>query len=254
MRKVGILAVAPGAVALALLATPAGAGFKYHEFQTPKEQLRANVRTVALRPVLAQPKVANREAVIRQIETELTTSLEAAGFRVIPSTAFDAVWRDNARRLGGVFDVVTGKLDDDKFDTCYEYTARELARLHGIDAIVIATLMKGALDGGFIRQHRGGSLAYAVGDPVFLHGQELRTSKPDELQMIQGSFLDLGLYDLAGLSVYTTSVPVEWTRVYWNRSYIDREEAPWSHSGRNAAAVREAIRPLEPDPAPQPAP
>jgi hypothetical protein len=253
MRKVRARVLAPAAAALAFLATHAVAGFEYHKFQTPKGHLLASVRTIALRPVFGPPKLANREAVVRQFETEVTATLEGAGFRVIPSTAFEQVWRDNARRLGGVFDVVTGELDDQKFDTCYEYTARELARLHGIDAIAIVSLTTGAIDGGFIRQLRGGSLAYAVGDSMVLHGKELRTSKHDELQFIQGSFLDLGLYDLAGVSVYTTSVPVEWNRVYWNRSYVDREDAPWSHPERNSAAVREAVRPLEKSDEPEPA-
>jgi hypothetical protein len=235
------------ALAAAVLAFPAmpARAYEYHEFSQAKEQVLATVRTIALRPVALPARFENREAIQRQFETELTAALVAAGFRVVPGADFDAVWRQNARRLGGVFDIVTGELADDKFNTCYEYTARELARLYDVDAIAILALTPGAVQGGFARQHHGGYLAYAVGDPVVIGGKELRTSRFDELQVIYGGHFEFGLYDLAGLSLYSTKVPVDWYRIYWNRSYIQREEPPLSNPTRNSAAVREAVRPLQ---------
>lgn len=233
------------ALVLALLVVPASAQVEYHRFSQSKDQVLATVRTIALRPISSPPRFDNRDAIVRQFETELSAALVAAGFRVVPSTVFNSVWRENASRLGGVFDIVTGKVDDAKFDTCYEYTARELARLHEVDAIAILSVTSGSIRGGFARQHHGGYLAYVAGDPVVIGGQELRTSRFDELQMIHGAVFELGLYDLAGLGLYSSAVPVEWNRIFWNRSYIDRPEPVLSDAARNSAAVRTAVRPLE---------
>jgi hypothetical protein len=56
----------------------------------------------------------------------MAETLESAGFRVVRSAEFDRLWGAFVGATGAVFDPVTGKVDEQRFEVVEEYVYREL--------------------------------------------------------------------------------------------------------------------------------
>lgn len=108
----------------------------YNPFKVPQEQIKSKVKVVALAPINFPGDMEDTEPLKAKFEFLIEAKLRQAGFMVVPSREYDAVWKQTIEKLGGVFDPLTGKRDEAKFKTVREHTLRELATRTKADALL----------------------------------------------------------------------------------------------------------------------
>ncbi len=106
----------------------------YNPFKTPQAEIKNKVKVVALAPVSVG--VDNPDPVKAKFEALVTAKLQEGGFTVVPSTEYGAIWKQMTETLGGFFDPMTGKRDDQKFKTLRQHAMRELAAKTNADGLM----------------------------------------------------------------------------------------------------------------------
>ena len=202
---------------------PAAAG-SFNPYAVPREQVQARVHTIALNRVVLPPGTADADAVRDRFESLIMARLQAQGFKTVPAAAYEEVWGAMSARVGGVFNPVTGRADEKKFETVREHTARELEHRHGADAILDAFVTVGyALPGTTFGLPMG---HYALwGQAIPWQGKPIPEPPVNRPQQVRATYLDVILRDLAGTKLYGIRLGIEWVRVYVARSYEDRPPA-----------------------------
>src|SRR5262245_38025372 len=87
----------------------------YDPFQIPEEQLRQQIHTVALVPLMVSPDLVDIERVRPQIEPRAIAMLREGGFEVVPPNEWDERWLAVAREAGEIWDPVTGERNDERY-------------------------------------------------------------------------------------------------------------------------------------------
>jgi hypothetical protein len=70
------------------------------------------------------------------IEPRVVERLERGGFRIVPSAAFDALWRSAAATVGDVYDRKTGERNKERWEAVEAAVYLDLAAKHGADAVL----------------------------------------------------------------------------------------------------------------------
>lgn len=224
------LALVPGVA-------PAAAGENtggYDPFVIPAARFHAEVKKVALVPIDISGSPETFGAVRNDVETRFAQALAAQGFQVVASAEYRRVWSTLAGRLGGVYDPVTGEPVTEKWKTCFDLVARELARDHAVDAVVMPVLSYGSMDwssSGFL------GLATVMGEQVTMHGKSVRGMGPLAANRIVGSWFGVVVRDLAGAELFDLRYPIQWSRVFSARSWADRPDGEF----RDPADVQRAV-------------
>jgi len=105
------------------------------------EELGSKSRTIALVPLDTPDWIPNGETVQRKFESLIAGKLKEANFDVLPSEVYDRKWKEMAKKVGGLYDRITGKRDKQKFDAVREHTLRELHREYGEVFILYPSLV-----------------------------------------------------------------------------------------------------------------
>lgn len=220
---------------------PGSGAEEFDPYEIPQEQFQARVHTVALKPFGVPWDTANNDAVRQTFETLITEGLRAKGYTVVSSAEYEKVWQQMSERLGGTFDTVTGEARKAEYDAAREHSGRELARLHGVDAILEAFIYID--DAPF-----GGFFAYSTWDESLRwQGRTIPVATWTRPQKVFGAHLNVVIRDLAGTKLYGIACGIEWTAVYAARGY--EEKAPhllYDEPDRNRRAVDIDLRPLIP--------
>jgi hypothetical protein len=95
------------------------------------EELTSKNRTIALAPLDTPDWITNGETVQRKFESFIVGKLKEANFDVLLSEVYDRIWKEMAGKMGGLYDRITGKRDEKKFNAVREHTLRELHRQYG---------------------------------------------------------------------------------------------------------------------------
>lgn len=233
------------AAAVLLLAAAFAAGpsaaESFDPYAIPKEQFQARVHTIVLKPLDLRAKTPNADAVRQQFEALLTGGLRAKGYTVVPSREYERIWREMSARLGGTFDPVTGEPVKEKYEAAREHTARELARLHGADAILDPYIR--ISDAGW-----GGFFVFSTWhEALRWQGGQIVAAPATMPQRVLGAFLNVVISDLAGIELYGMRAGIEWTAVYAARGHEDKPiEQIYDEPDRNQHAVDIALERLIP--------
>lgn len=226
-RRTWRRASAAAAFVLLFAAIPSARADGYNPFRAPKERVIRDVHAIALAPTWLPADLQANTEVSARLEAMLTKELEALGLRVVGSAAYERIWLQNASQLGNLYDPVTGQSDADKVKTCRRYTARELGRTSGVDAVAILLVSRGLLVDGW-------------GEPLTWQGSRLDTSDFS----VRGTWLTFGLTDLEGADLYVMERPIEWSDVYAWRGHEKRADGELVRESNNALAVQNVVRDL----------
>jgi hypothetical protein len=101
------------------------------------DQLRARVRRVALLPPRLPEWLGDRPDARSTIEDEVSRFFSAAGFELIESAAYQAEYDRLNREAGGIYDVVTGELREDRARAVHESALREVVSKRSADGHVL---------------------------------------------------------------------------------------------------------------------
>ena len=107
-------------------------------FKVERNQILSKVKTIAIVPIEIPRKMDRAPQIAERYESLITAELKRAGFNVIPSKEYVAVWDPMVKQIGGIFDPKTGELDQKKFKTVRELSFREMASKKKVDAFLIA--------------------------------------------------------------------------------------------------------------------
>lgn len=238
-RSAGARWMIGGAAGLLALAAAAGAE-DFDPYKIPRAQFAARVHTIALKPLWLPVGTPQPERVRQTFEALLADGLRAKGYAVVPSSAYETLWRQMSERLGGTYDPVTGDARKEAHDAARDHTGRELARLHQIDAVLDAAIGIGRASFG-----RGLFSYYTWDEPLRWQGRSLGTYIDDVPQQVLGAYLNVVITDLAGVELYGIRAPIEWTAVYVGRGFEKKPPAEiYDEAERNQRAVALDLEPL----------
>lgn len=228
------------ALLFAALAGPARGDGEYDPYRIPREQFREQVSRVALRPLELPDGTANAERVRAEFERLITEALQRRGYGVVPSRVYADTWLRFATDLGGIFDPVTGRPDDKKYELAWQHTARELERSQDVDAVLSARIAFDVMPAGI-----GFWYWEAAGQPLRWRGQAVLSAPNQQPQRVEGPYLTLLIHDRAGVLLYDIRVPLAWARVYMAGGY---EEVPpgelYADHERNQETLEKLLAPL----------
>lgn len=222
------------AIAIAAVAATGPARADFDPFEMPKDLFTRTVRKLAMAPPALPHGTVGPEALRERLEQAVARRLESRGYAVIPAATYRKHWTEYSEKLGGVFDPITGDTHADIHKTAYEFTARDLQKRHGADAVAFTWVKVETLPvwkaPGFI--FRG--FEAANGEPVLWNGKPL----DDRPQAVLGTRLNLRIDNLAGDTMYGISFPIEITAVYANSGYWEK---PVGERFRNEAWINKAV-------------
>jgi len=108
----------------------------YNPFRVPQSDFYLKIRTIAMSPLVVPKWVGSSEAVRSKMEDRIKTQLEESGFKIIPREKFQEIWDRFLDQMGGYFDPLTGKIDNEKLETIRSYARREMSLKYGADAFL----------------------------------------------------------------------------------------------------------------------
>ena len=105
-------------------------------FTLAHDEFYARVKTIAIAPLTTPADLANPEQVEKKFEPLIATMLRNAGYRVVPSKEYAALFEQATGKQGGYFDAYSGKLDAAKHDAALKATREGLAAKFDVDAVL----------------------------------------------------------------------------------------------------------------------
>jgi hypothetical protein len=220
-----------------LLLAAVGSADEYDPYKIPKKQFSREVRVVALQPAQVPLVLKDPDDVRRRFEKLVRFALESKGYKIVDPVLVEQQWVAMSQKVGGVYDPVTGKADEAKAKAVREFTGRELARAHAIDAFLVVRITYDSIDPW---TGQTGFLWSSAGEPLTWKGERLA----DMPQRVVGAFLSIIIFDLAGDMLYSIRAPIQWTVVFAARSYDERPRQELFADERNRRAVELTLEPL----------
>lgn len=225
-----------GIVAILLASTAAGADFDPHKI--PRDEFRRRVRTIALRPLFIPPEIENADTVRVRFEALITAALQRKGYTVIASRELEQTWQQLSEKTGGVYDPITGKPDEKKLETVKNYTARELAQRHKVNAVVASYISLNAVLPG-VSPWTGRIDLW--GDPITFNGGTVAAMP----QRVVAAILNVAIYDTDWVELYEMWAGIEWVKVFILRGYdVKPTGRAYNDDNRNQHAIDLIFDPL----------
>ncbi|MCR9092594.1 MAG: hypothetical protein NXI30_00115 [bacterium] len=223
----------------------APAGAEYDPFKVSKERFRQDVKRIVVRPIRVPADLDGGERIVKRVMHAVGSRLEQMGYEVVEDASFDALWRRFAEEVGGVYDTTTGVADEKKFELVREYTLRELASEHDVDAYVHLNFFSRVAQPRY-RRVLNSSLT-ALGDDLTWKDQGMPFAEglPVWPQLVVGQWLGMSIYDVRGVVLYGVSYPIAWSRIYAARSFEDRPSAEVYTGDDLDEATRMIVRHLD---------
>ena len=238
MPRVWTGALGLGAV---LLLTGCGAKTHYNPFRVPPEQLRSQVKVLALMPMDAPQNLEDPSTATRTMLHIIEAALRSAGLSVVPADEVKVIWDSVAAQRTGFYDPRTGARDQEKLKAFRMDVYRELKARFAIDALLFSRLAvveaklerdkarwdgtsEGASRKGFWKAVLGVSHSGTI--PALSLQLFLLDTDEGELYVNSGGIQVLGKVDPAG-----------------NFNAVSREQL-FSRADRNVRAVNLALNPF----------
>jgi hypothetical protein len=126
-----------GALILPLISLSCATQTKYNPFKIEQGEFFSNTKNIGLLPVFVPTDIINdSDSVKANFESLITAKLREAGFSVVPSKEYSAIWKQMTEQVGGYFDPISGKRDEAKFNTVREHAFRELSTKFNVDVLL----------------------------------------------------------------------------------------------------------------------
>jgi len=237
MRSLGLFW---GFLALALTASSCAVTTPYNPFKIPEDQLRAKVKVIALAPLNLPTNLEDPAPVQSKYESLIEAKLREAGFTVVPSREYAAIWKQMIEQLGGFFDPLTGKRDEQKYKTVREHTLREVGFKTKADALLDFAIAVVKANFGANRASWNGTTEELVPGgalTAFLIGGSSGT--------VGALSLFVALSDLNGVNMYANAGGIQLLSKLSGRNFVTvpRHEL-FADEERNRQAVNIALNPL----------
>lgn len=203
----------------------------YDPFLIPAAELRSRVRTIALAPLRVSASVAEREFAREQIEPMVSARLSAGGFQVIASAEMEKLWRSAAGDVGDLFDPVTGRIDQERYDAVEASVYHELRAQHDADAVLWLRI-----DTVELYLATRNATFCGTTDAVYWPGGQLGTL--EQATLVIASCLYTNLYDMEERELYGIRSGLETIETFARQT---RAERPLGERLKDRGRLREAV-------------
>ena len=112
----------------------------YDPFRVPRESFYGDLKIVALAPVDVPGVVDNAEELRTRFARLIQERLEGAGLKVVGPSQVGPVMLAEGAKVGGLYDPVTGQVDESKRKAFVQACGAELYAKYGVDALLRADL------------------------------------------------------------------------------------------------------------------
>lgn len=109
-------------------------------FTLAHDEFYAKVRTIAIAPLTAPADLTDPEPVAGKFEPLIAAILRDAGYDVVPSQEYAALFEQAKDKQGGYFDAYSGKRDDEKYAATLKATRAGLAAKFNADAVLYPSI------------------------------------------------------------------------------------------------------------------
>ena len=191
---------------------------QFNPFVTPETAVYDVARVISLAPFAEPAGLAVPDSILQLFETLIDSALSSGGFSTVPEDAYAAAWQAILEDLGGIYDPMTGQLDNEKYRVAEQRIAHEMSEQFGANAFLYPELV--LVDAEFANgvakwdgtsqsvasfwEHLGETLsALASG----LSNGGYSTNYPSGT--VSAVSLRVGLYDLEGSELYTNWAGIE---------------------------------------------
>jgi len=199
-------------------------------FQVPEAEVRAQVRTVALVPLVASQDLVEVERVRSVIEPRAIAMLREGGFAVIPPDEWEQRWLAAAREAGEIWDPVTGARDDERYGAVRDELLRTLQAERNVDAVVYVYLFRQPVEGS------GPSPLLCEVQRDVYWPRELPLST--RVTLAYGACLQVEMYDTGMRQLYRLRHGVEFVDTYARQTHASK---PLAERVRDPALLEEAL-------------
>lgn len=219
----------------------------FNPFQVPVGDFRGSISRIAISPIRASQHMISQEEAKIVFEDVAATRLRDAGFELIPSETWEALWLEAASDIGGIYDTSTGEADEERFEIVHEAVLRALEKEHGADGVLYLDVRSeeaynSTFDVGFCGARR--EAFFPSGN---IERRRTSTGAKRYLKVVyaKGSCLNASLFDMEGIYLYGIRSPIEVFATYANQTRaIRNKEESLAHSGLLKRAVEDVIGPL----------
>ena len=221
----------------------------YNPFKIPRTDIEGRIRTVVIVPFVTI-QIDSPDAVTTSFEALIATKLRNAGYTVVPSAAYEAVWERAKQQIGGYFDPVTGRRDEAKFKAVRTHALREIADTEKVDATVgcIIRPVTAAFAAGTAYWH-------GVSEPIATGGFWSRVGTGDSHGTAPALSLVIVMEGIDGQELFVNAGGIQLLQTVEYGKFVDVPKAQLlSDAARNATAVDIALAPLVGPPGGTPTP
>jgi hypothetical protein len=218
----------------------------YNPFKMPQADIQAKVRTVALAPIEISLETQNPAIVKLKFESVIAAKLHEAGFEVLKSEEYDAIWKQAVEKLGAIYDPASGKRDEKKFNAAYRYALGELRAKTKADAVLHCAIVRVNADFSANLAEWHGASDYVKPDGVWG-----TFSGPQFYGTIPALSLWVDLVDLQGTEMYVNFGGIQVASKIYGMKPVDvPADEFFTDDARNARSVDLALNPLIGQPIP----
>lgn len=220
-------------------------------FTLAHDQFYTEVRTIAIAPLTVPDDLANPAPVAEKFESLIAGLLRDAGYKVVPSHEYAALFEQEKAKQGGYFDAYTGKQDDAKYDAVLKTTREELSAKFNIDAVLFPRIQlvdapwhdQWATWDGVTETIQSAVGLVGKGVLKFVNEPHMYLLEgPHEEGTVKAYSLAVSIEDLAGRKMYANQGGIQVLNKIAGNTFIpvSREEL-FNDDARNAKAVGIAL-------------
>lgn len=237
-REVFIITIIIGLIQLGCATTV------YNPFKIDQDKFFSKTTTVALLPITLPEGVEDPEPVKAKFESLIEAKLHEAGLSIVKSKETDAVWNQMKEQMGGFFDPITGKIDEEKKKSAKEHARRELNMKFNADAVLIPSIqiVNAQFDGGWAKWN-GVQESIALGSPwslsAFLGMTGAYSGTVGALSLV------VFMEDIDGVEMYFNAGGIQvLQKLSFGKFVSVPENEFFVNEERNSSAVNIALGPL----------
>lgn len=213
---------------------------RINPFKVSKQEIRDRVKIVAVASVRMDDDIPNATQARQEFGELIVNELTSLGFQTIPPTEYEQIHNRLREEVGGFFDPVTGKGDNEKFKKVQELCRRELATKFHADAVLYPSM-----DVFSIRFSQDWAAWDGVRESVSEAGWLERAFIGTHNGTVPALALCVGLYSVDGNNLYTQCGGVQLvSKIFGNSFRKIPDQKVLTDPQRNANAVTIAFKPF----------
>lgn len=230
-----------GILAFSFMSVSCASTTPYNPFKVEQDEFFKTAKIVALGPVFVPADITDTDEAKTKFESAITAKLTQAGFSVIPSKEYSAIWKRMTEEIGGYFDPVSGKRDEAKFKAVREHSRREVSTKFNVDTLLFPRIqiVKAEWKDAYATWDGTTESVQSKGD-IFMQALlfQSRSGTVPALSLV------VFIEDLNGRSLYAHAHGLQVLTKFTGGEFVAVPQQELFQEQRNLAAIDAVLKPL----------